>query len=542
VEKETATPVDSSGKKFRTGKGRIIPTSYGTGYGLELRTKEGAIIDQDSFPCIVDWELGDITFNTAPFDVGFDRPPLVSYHFYSGKTLENVNTYTVPGMRGAIGPAGETGPVDQSILTYRGQTDFTVSPAVQYMPNDVVTFTTNGNSYICLAPTEDSPLVSPASWENISPAGTSAQMPENVLYVNHPNAIPTSGVVNGSNYYYTSLQDAIDASEPGVATTIIVNQLNNQYPVAAEDITIQDRVLNIVFKKWANVSSDAMLSSGFRMSVVDSDVTIQDAQIGGGMLFVPYSGFNEVLVSSVASDAVLRFIGCKISSKLILNKRNADFSSKIEFERCSINSEKIVTNSDVIIRDCTFSGTLSADYTQEEVQGKEHILHIFNSFGFQRATKGSRRNLGTYDVVVAANRDDTNNLSIKIENSIAPGFGVRLFPETYLYSPVVVRIDSNNSAFYHMGIDETSSKQGATINVVGSNVMYGVYFNSFDAQFSLINDPYNSLNAKFFFSIDGPGGAQIPVVTWDPGSVQRTSYDAYKALIVDDLEGLMLSL
>jgi hypothetical protein len=542
VEKEIAVSVDSEGKKFNARNGRIIPTSFGTGYGIEIRTQSGSLIDIESFPYIVDWESGQITFDNTPFDVDFKNPPLLTYHCYSGKTLESITTFTQPGQRGEIGPIGETGPIDDSVMVYRGQTNFTVSPAVQYKPNDVITFTTNGNSYICLSATTSSPIASPASWENISPSGTTAEMSENVLYLNHPNAIPTSSLSNGSPFYFTSLQDAIDYAQEDAPTTIIVNQLNNQYPVVTGDVTIQNKVLNIVFRKWANLSSDAMLSSGFTLSITDSDVVIQNAQIGGNFVFKSYDGANDVIIDSISSETIVKFIDCKINSKLIKTTRGQANNSTVVFERCSINTEKIITNADIIIKDSTFSGSITADYTQDPVQGERHIFHVVNSFGFQRTTRGSLRNLQAYDVVILTNRDDVQNLSVKFENSLLPGVGIVLSPETFIYSPDVVRVDANNSMFYHFGLDLQSANQGGTINVVGSNVGYGINFNNFAAQFFTIDEPYNAVNGDFYFSIDGPGGAQTPVVTWDDGAIQVVSYDAYKSLVIDELEKLMLSL
>lgn len=542
VEKEKAVPFDSSGLKFKTRNGRIIPTSYGTGYGIEMRTQSGSLIDPDFFSYVIDWESGLITFNNVPFDVDFNNPPLLTYHYYSGKTLENIVTFTQQGQRGEIGPTGETGPIDDSVLIYRGQTNFTTSPAIQYNPNDVITFTTNGNSYICLLATTSSPIASPPSWENISPSGTTGQMPENVLYVNHPNSVPTSGLANGSDFYFTSLQDAIDHVQQGVPTTIIVNQLNNLYPAAEGDITIENKTLNIIFRKWANLASDLIASSGFTLLIKDSDVTIQNAQIGSGILFKTYDSINEITIDATSSETTVKFVECKMTSKIIKITRNAANNAIVTFERCSINSEKLITNADVVIKDSMFSGSVTGDYTQDEVQGERHTFHVINSIGFQRTTRGSLRNLQAYDIVVLSNRNDVQNLSVKLENSILPGFGIVLNPETFIYSPDVVSIDSNNSMFYHFGLDEASANQGGTINVVGSNVGYGVNFNNFPAQFFTIDDPYNASNANFYFSIDGPGGAQIPVVTWDAGALQTIGYDAYKSLIIDEIEKLMLSL
>jgi hypothetical protein len=542
VDKETTVGIDSTGTKFVTGNGKIIPTSYGIGYGIELRTQSGEVIDPVYFPYVMDWESGEIYFDNVPFDVDFYNPPLASYHYYSGKTLETIQTFTQQGPRGNIGPTGETGPIDTSVMAYRGKTDFSISPAVQYFTNDVITFTTNGNSYICLSDTVDSPTVSPASWENISPSGSSGQIPENVLYVNHPDAIPTSSLKNGSPFYFTSLQDAIDFSPNGVATTIIVNQLNNQHPISESNITIDGKVLNVIFRNWANVSSEQMQLNGFAISIVDSDVVIEGAQVGGNMMFKLYPAANEILISANESECKVKFVDCRINSKLILAERNAENNCEITFERCSINSERFVTNCDTRIIGSTFSGSVTADYSQGIVFGNEHVFEIVNSFGFQRAMNGSLRNVQTYDVIIVVDRGDLQNCKIKLENSFLPAVGVVFTPETFLYSPDEIRLDVNNCIVYNMGLEESSAKQGGIINVVGSNVLYAINFNNFPSQFFTLDDPYNVSNGVFLFSIDDPAG-NIPVVTWDQTTMQKTNaYDAYKSLAINDVERFMTSL
>lgn len=542
VEKELSISVDSKGKKFKTRNKRLIPKSYGTGYGIEIRTKSGQLIDEETFPYLIDWESGEITFDNVPFEIDFHNPPLLSYHFYSGKTLETISGFTTAGPRGAIGPTGETGPIDDSVLTYRGQSDFTASPAVQYKTNDVVTFTTNGNTYICLSDTDQSPIASPGSWENISPSGTPQEMPENVLYVYHPNSIPMSGLLNGSNYYFTSLQDAIDHAQDGVQTLIIVNQLNNLYPIETQNILIENKSLNIIFRKWSNVSSDLMVSTGFSLTVKDSDVVMQNAQIGGNFMFKTYDGTNEVFIDALTSETVVKFIDCRINSKLVRISRTADHNSTVTFERCSMNSERLITNADLIIQNSTFSGSLTGDYRSDEVQGISHKFHIINSFGFQKMARGTLRNLQAYDVVLLANRNDLQNFSIKFENSMMPAVGVSFYPEVFTYSPDVLTVDANNVMFDHFGLDESSTFQEGKINVIGSNVSYGVNFNNFTSQFFSIEEPYNILESTFYFSIDGQGGTQIPVVTWDPTTIQMVRYEAYKSLVIDQIERPMLSL
>lgn len=542
VEKEPSIPIDAEGKRFKSRNGRIVPISYGTGYGIEIRTQDGEIIDEEFFPYTIDWESGEITFDAVPFDVDFNNPPLLTYHFYSGETLDTITSFKRPGQRGAIGPTGPTGPIDDSVLVYRGQTDFTVSPAVQYQPNDVVTFTTNGNSYICLVATTLSPIASPSSWENISPFGSSGQMAQNVFYVNHPNSIPTAGLTGGSSFYFTSLQDAIDHAEDGIPTTIVVNQLNNWLPIADGDLTIENKNLNIVFRKWGNVSSDLLPIQGFTLSIKDSTVVVENAQIGDVYMFKKYDGANEVLIDADAQETNVRFIECRINSKLVRASRSTTNNATVVFERCSINSNKIVLNCDLLIKDSMFSGCITGDYSTPSVQGKKHIFHVINSVGFQRATRGSARDIRSYDVTILSDRQDLQNLSVKFENSILPGVGFVFLPEVQVYSPDVAMLDSNNCVFYHMGLDRQSSFQSGTVNVVGSNNNFAVNLNNFDSQFSFIDEPYNQMPAVFHFSIDGPGGAQIPVVTWDQGSKQFIRYDVYNTMVLDEMENLMLAL
>lgn len=542
VDKEITLCVNSSGNKFITKNQRIIPTSYGTGYGIELRTQSGEIIDPTYFPYTVDWESGEIYFDSAPFEIGFDNPPLATYHYYSGKTLESIQTFTQQGPRGNIGPTGQTGPEDYSILTYRGKTNFTVSPAIQYLPNDVITFTTNGNSYICLSATSSSPIASPGSWENISPSGTSGEIPENVLYVNHPDAVPTSNLRNGSPFYFTSLQDAIDFSPNEQSTTIIVNQLNNQYPIAESNVIIENKNLNIIFRNWANVSSEQMIIDGFSISIIDSNVTIENAQMGGSLVFKTYPTTNEILISSRTSQCYVKFIDCRINSKLISMQRSADNNCEVVFDRCSINSERLITNADLRIVNSMFSGSITGDYSQELVRGNQHIFEIINSFGFQRAMNASLRNVQTYDVIVVIDRSDLQNCKIKLENSFLPGIGIVFSPAVFLYSPDVINVDMNNCIVYNMGLEDGSARQGGTINSVGSNVLYAINNNNFPSQFFTINDPYNVSNGVFVFSIDDPNG-QIPVVKWQETSSQNTTaYNAYKSLAINDAERFMISL
>lgn len=541
VDKEVAIPFNSDSNSFLTRNKKIIPTSYGEGYGIEVRTQSGELVDPTYFPYIIDWESGKISFDNLPFDVDFYNPPLLSYHYYSGKTLETISTFTKQGPRGNIGPTGNTGPTDDSILTYRGKTNFT-TPAIQYAPNDVITFTTNGNSYICLIATTSSPTVSPASWENISPSGTASQIPENVFFVNHPDAVPTSNLKNGSPFYFTSLQDAIDAAPNGEETTILVNQLNNQYPIADGDVTIDNKVIHIIFRKWANLSSEKMVFDGFNLNIIDSDVTIENAEIGGNFLFKTYPTQNQLLISSNLSECSVKFLDCKIHSKLVSITRNETHNCSVMFERCSINSERMVCNSDLIVFDSMFSGSITADYSQDFVQGIDHVFQIINSVGFQRMTRGSIRNIQAYDVILIANRNDLQNCKIKLENSVIPCFGVVFTPQVLLNSPDVINIDSNNCTFYNMGLEEQSALQGGTVNVIGSNVLYAINFNYFPSQFFTVEQPYNASDSTFLFLIEDPLG-QIPVVTWDAGSLQRTTaYTAYKSFAINNVERTLLSI
>jgi hypothetical protein len=91
-------------------------------------------------------------------------------------------------------------------------------------------------------------------------------------------------------------------------------------------------------------------------------------------------------------------------------------------------------------------------------------------------------------------------------------------------------------------LEERSAKQGGTIDVVGSNVLYAINFNNFPSQFFTIDDPYNVSDAVFLFSIDDPA-APIPVVTWDQTTLQVTNaYNAYKSLAINEVERFMTSL
>jgi hypothetical protein len=539
IEKEPSIAIDSGGKRFKARNGKIIPRSYGFGYGIEARTQTGSIIDQDEFPFIVDWESGEVIFDTVPLGVGFHEPPLFTYHFYSGSSLQDVKTFTQQGQRGKFGDQGETGPIDDSVLVYRGKTSFTMSPPVQYMPNDVVTFLTNGNSYICKVATTSSPIASPSSWENLSPSGSFDEMPENVFYVNHPNAIPISGLRNGSAFYFTSLQDAINNSGDGIPTLIIVNPLNGLYPISQGDIVIENKTINILFKKTTNLFSEEAAVSGFTFVIRDSDVMIQNAQIGGPGVFKKGDGSNSLIIESSSTETRLRLFDCKINTKLISVSRSAQNNCTVIFERCSINPERIITGSDIIIKDSVFSGSITGDYSSDAVQGVKHIFHIINSIGFQRATRGSSRSLQGYDIVLVANRSDLSNFSVKLENSFLPGLGVSIVPSTFLYSTDVFKIDANNSIFYSIGVDSVSSKNGARIDVIGSNINYAVLFDSFTSVFFTKN---GFTIDDFYFSIEGPGGQKIPVVTWPSGSTQVFGYDAYKILIQCELEKSMLSL
>jgi len=540
VEREKTLPIDSSGKKFRCQNGKIIPISYGYGYGIELRTGSGSIIQESEFPYLIDWESGEVIFDETPFDVSFNDPPIATYHFYSGKTLQTINSFSITGPRGNVGQTGETGPVDESTLIYRGNTDFTESPAIQYKPNDVITFTDNGNSYICLLETTDSPIVSPSSWQNISPAGTAGQLPNNVLYVNHPNAISISSSLNGSEYYFIDIQDAINAAPECVATTIVVNQLDNQFPISSGNLTIENKTLNIIFRKLANVSSKNAQLNGFKFSIIDSDVIIQNAQIGGQYFINQFTGDNDVIIESKTSNSTVKFLDCRFNSKTFRTKRNSSFNATVIFERCSLNCQKFITNSDVIIRDTSFSGSMTLDYSGDSVKGKKHIVQILNSFGFQKFTYGSVRDVESYDIVVLIDRYDTANLSVKLENSVFSGFGIVVTPD----SQNSVSIDCNNSIFYLMGMNIGSALKGATINVVGSNNSFSAsqFFDNFDSRYFLIDNYNVGIDETFHFVLN-PQNNPIQVVTWDQGSLQfLNAYDSYKMMMLSELERCMLSL
>ena len=543
VNKERAIPVDSTSTRFVATNGRIIPFSYGQGYGIEIRTQSGSLIDPDEFPYQMDWESGEIRFDVVPFDVDNRNPPLLSYHYYSGVTLNDISSTTQQGQRGEIGPTGDTGPIDGSVLMYKGTTDFTASPAVQYNVNDVITFSTNGNSYICKVATTQSPTSSPSSWELLSVQGTQSQMPSNVLYVNHPNASFTSNFSGGSNLYYSSLQDAIDASPDGVETLIVVNQLGNQTSVSGDTLNIIGKNLNIMFKKWAKVSS-VVTSSNFSMRIRDSRVIIQNALIGGTDILGSSLASNDLFIDSLDDETVVEFIDCKINTRSATFLRRGTNNCSVTFKRCSFNAFKTMLNCDFTMDGCMFASPIFADYSGTDVQGYKHVFNVINSFGFQRMAVASNRLAYVSDVFIILDRTDVANASVKLENSTLPAFCIKLLPDVVTDNPCNVNIDCNNTLFYFAGIDYGSAINSATVSLVGSNNGLPLGQTSIRTralQYLLLNEPTASRTEYFVLSVP-TFGQETRVVKTLPGAFEFLAYNTYKSMIKANVEGSMMSL
>ena len=544
VEKERSIPFNSKGTTFVSRNKRIIPFSYGEGYGIEVRTQSGMIIDPVDFPYIIDWESGKIDFDVLPFDVDNENPPLLTYHFYSGDTLETISSSTQQGPRGDVGPTGDTGPKDTSVLMYRGETDFTASPAVQYIVNDVITFTTNGNSYICIAATTLSPVASPSSWELITVQGTQSELPENVLFVNDPGAILTSSFSNGSNSHYSSLQDAINAAPDGVSTLILVNSYSNSITSSGNTLDIINKNVHIVFRKWANISSKSLNDVDFRMTIKDSVVTFENAQIGGLNVFGSYEKLNDLFIESIQIDSVVRFIECKINLRNVTSTRTSTYNSTMVFERSSLNALVLITNGDLVIKDSVFSGSINANYSDQEVIGKKHTLNIINSFGFQRMTRASYRNVNGLDVTIVLDRNDVNNGSFKFENSVLPALAVKLLPQVQTNNPCTVTVDANNSSFYFVGLDNSSAVNSGVIEMLGSNISLTIgqtYIPDVDVTYYTSRDPLTSVTELFKYIIQ-IAGQNVEVVKRLQGSLTFFAYNPYKSTVIANVERSMISL
>lgn len=552
VNNEVALPFNSEQTTFVARNTRIIPFSYGEGYGITIRTQSGTLIDPNDFPYLVDWESGKIQFDVLPFDVDNGNPPLLSYYYYSSDTLETISGSTQQGPRGAIGPTGDTGPEDVSVLMYKGETDFSVSPPVQYIVNDVITFTTNGNSYICTTATTQSPAASPGSWELLTIQGTQSEVPGNVLFVNHPNAILTSTFQSGNNSYYSSLQDAINAAPDGVATLIFVNSFSNLTPSSEDVIEIVGKDIHLVFRKWANISSKNLNDIDFRMRIKDSNVIIENAQIGGTNIFGTYPKLNDLKIESVQAETTVKFIECKVNLKNITCTRSDTYNATMVFERTNLNATIIVTNGDFILKDSTFSGSITANYTGQDVIGKKHVFNIIRSFGFQLMGVSAVKDAPANGIAIVLDRDDVINASIKFENCVTQAVGIKLLPEVTTDSPCTIKVDANNSTFFFFGLDDISAVNSGVIELIGLNISFGALFDN-PAMFSGMlggtgiryytsGSPLISNEEIFTYRILINATTFKYAVKTLAGSQILSSYFPYKNLMIQNVGKAMLSL
>lgn len=520
---EPMISLDRAGTRFKTRNGKLIPLSYGQGYGITLKTRNGTEIDPSDFSRIINWESGEVTFDETPFEIDRSNTPLASYYWYSGKTLKDIDSFSTKGPRGDVGPQGTTGPVDNSTLIYRGETNFTVSPAINYYVNDVITFTTNGNSYICIINTSQSPISSPSSWQLLSPSGASSQMPENVIFVYDPESVPLSNLSDGTPGYSTSIQLALD-SIGETPTTLLVNHKANLSSMC-DDLLIEDKTVDMIFEKGALICTKP-ISEDFALTIRDSEVIFKDATIGRNII----SPEARIIIQSISKDTVVKFINCTINSQLLTIERNQGYNCTVIFDNCSMNMTTIDCNADLEIKGSKFSGNYLFNY---DIQGVEHNLTINSSLYYSifEYEEGPLQEISS--MVFNLDRDDTQNCNIKFENSILPRIGVILNPEINTFSPLAFRIDSNNSLLYFVGLDESSSYNGASLEIVGTNNSCA----TFDF-IQLRAFGYPDLEVVDTFYAILPNDAVVSI--FDPN--RTISYDIYKNLKIVRAKYPMISL
>lgn len=520
---EPMISVDRAGTKFKARNGKIIPTSYGQGYGIILKSRNGTEIDSSDFPRIIDWESGEITFEETPFEIDRLNTPLISYYWYSGKTLKDVSSFSVKGPRGDVGPQGPTGPLDSSTLIYRGETAFTVSPAVNYYVNDVITFTTNGNSYICIVNTTQSPISSPSSWQLLSPAGASSQIPENVIFVYDQESVPLSNLSEGTPGYSTSLQQSLDSIDD-MPKTFIVNHKSNLSSMC-DDLLIEDKTVDMIFEKGALICTKPV-SQDFALTIRDSEVIFKDVTIGRNII----SPEARILIESVSKDTVVKFINCTINSQLLTIERSAAHNCTVIFDNCSMNMTTVDCNADLEIKGSKFSGNYLFNYDIEDV---DHNLTINTSFYYSihEYEEGPLQEINS--ILFNVGRGDVENCNIKFENSLLPRIGVILNPEVNTFSPINFTVDSNNCLFYFVGLDEACSYNGGSIQIIGT----GNSCATFDP-IQLRAFGYPDLNIVETFYAILPNDAVISI--FDPN--RTISYDIYKNLKIVRAKYPMISL
>ena len=468
VKDDLSSVASLNGKSYKLSYGKIIPASYGNGYGIVLKTQEGRIIDPIDFPFYVDYESGLITFDDSePFDVSMDLPPVANYYSYTGRTLGAIQTYNRIGQRGVAGPTGPNGPKDTSTMIYRGSTDFSVS-GTQYHTNDVITYTVDGNSYVCLQDTDGSPDDVPSFWECISPSGNSGYMPSRVLYVSDATLVPTGDFFVSGGTHYTALQDAIDSCENGIWTTIMVNQMSNEAPLGGSFLISGGKKINLIFKKYASVFNDAPTSVDFSFSVVDSEVVVENARIGGDKVYTLYPIENNITVSAETQNASLKFINCRINSNRVIATAGSTYDATLHFDRSHVNPLYIVSNSIIKFDSSLAFCAITLDASSVSDVGKTHELTIRNTKFFNRMGDG-RLATEPKDVIILARRDDFNSFYVQTFNSLLPSLCVKILPETQSISYDTFYVYSDNSIFFEVRLDTQSTNQSARLVVVGGN-------------------------------------------------------------------------
>jgi len=519
---EALISIDSEGRKYKTRNGRLIPLSYGEGYGISLKTRDGQEIDQTDFPVLIDWESGEIEFETSPFDVDRNSTPLATYYWYSGKTLRDIKTFTIEGQRGERGPQGNTGPIDISTLIYRGETSFTASPPLVYNVNDVITFTTNGDSYICVIETSDSPLVSPSSWKLLSPSGTASQIPENVVFIYDQDSTPLSNLSDGTPGYSTSLQGSVDSIN-STPTLFIINHKSNLLSLC-DTLNIEGKEIDFLFEKGALICTNP-LSPDFSLTIKDSDVIFKNVTIGRDVV-TPES---RIMIESLSRDTNVKFVNCNINSQLLTIKRSSLYNCSVTFENCSMNMGTVDCNGDLGITGSKFSGTWLFDY---EIQEVAHRLTINNSFYYSGLVPDGVLK-DTDSITIRCYREDSTKSSIKFENSFLPQIGVSLYPKVNTYSPIDFTIDANNTVFYTIGLDKDSAYNAGSLRIVGTNNSCAGFFPVDLRSFAY---PGMTLEESFYSIL--PNDSIVSI--FDP--TRSISYDTYKYLQIQRAKYSILSL
>lgn len=471
VKDDTSRATSSDGKSFKLSFGKLIPASYGSGYGIKLKTREGRIIENSDFPFFIDYEAGIITFeDSAPYDVSLDSPLVADYHCYTGRTLGAIQTFSRIGQRGEAGPTGPKGPKDATTMIYRGSTDFSV-PGTQYFTNDVITYTVNGNSYVCLHDTDESPDDVPYFWQILSPSGDTGYMPSRVLFVNDSTLVPTGDFFVSGGTHYTGLQDAIDACESGVWTTILVNSISNEAPLGDSFVVEDGKQINLIFKKYASVFDDSPSSKDFSFSITDSHVIFENARIGGGKVYSKYDTANTISVNASDGDASATFINCRINSDRIIAQASGDYDAKLHFNRSHVNALSVISNSVVRFDACLAFCSVTIDASQSADTGKTHELTVRNTKFFNRTSDG-RFATEPKDIVILARRDDLDSFYVQFFNALLPGVFVKIVPETLNISYDAFKLLADNSIFFEVRLDSSSTNQFGSLTVVGGNNLH----------------------------------------------------------------------